>query len=755
MKKSLLDLFEFNQSRTENELRLKFKVIFLNSVFLSSAVIALGVGIYHWQQSALMGGIDFGFFGISLSLLYYLKRHKEKVELISTIALSLYFLLFFAIYILATNNAMRLVLFFLLAAAVFYLKGRIAGRAWLILILITIVTVHLIPRFSGDYSHFDIITTCLYLTALFLIFRNYERLSENQLCMLVTHEDITERKKIESTLQENEARLRLALQSSGMGAWDLDLRTKKMYWSPEVYQLFGLKEFEPNLEIFFKLVHPDDVESVQLAFDMAIQERLPFHVEFRFGESEKQRWVGERGEIQYDDKGNPLRVIGTVQDITEHKERENQLELIAHYDALTGVPNRVLLADRFKQLLARTKREQKQLAVCYVDLDGFKPINVMFGHDAGDRVLVEISQRIQQSIREEDTIARLGSDEFVVLLVGLQEPQECEASLHRLLESINRPIEVSGKKLSISASIGVTIYPDDDHDTNTLLRHADQAMYIAKQGGKNRYHLFDVEHDQRARSYHDMLQQIRHGLEHDEFELYYQPKVELITQRLIGAEALIRWHHPQRGFLSPGEFLHYIANTQLEIELGDWVINNAINQLRQWREAGLKLEVSVNVSAFHLESEGFVDKLKKRILQNFPQPTVHFLQIEVLETSALEDMDKVSVIISSCKEVGVGFALDDFGAGYSSLTYLSHLDVDALKIDQSFVRKMLEDKGNHAIVLGIISLAKAFEMWIVAEGVENDNIYQELLKMGCNVGQGYGISPPLPASELASWRMKS
>ena len=450
--------------------------------------------------------------------------------------------------------------------------------------------------------------------------------------------------------------------------------------------------------------------------------------------------------------GSVRGIIGLAVDATERMEHEKQLEHLAHYDALTGVPNRVLLGDRLAQALARTKRDRGLMAVCHLDLDGFKPVNDRFGHGAGDKLLVEITRRIKEAVREDDTVARLGGDEFVVLLVGLQVPEECVGSLQRLLETIKQPIAVNDTVLSISASIGVALYPDDEEDAETLLRHADQAMYVAKAAGKNRYHLFDPASDQRARSHHELLLQIRHGLAHGEFELYYQPKVEMRTRRLVGAEALLRWNHPQRGCLLPEEFLRAVENTELEIELGEWVIGSAMDQRRQWREAAFEIELSINISAYHLQSPGFVQRLKQSALDRGPLTDLRGLQIEVLETAALDDIARISGLIKACRELGVGFALDDFGTGYSSLTYLSKLDVDTLKIDQSFVRDMLDDKGDYAVVHGIIALARAFDMNIVAEGVENEALYQALLDMGCEVGQGHGIGQPMPAGELVNWR---
>ena len=747
MNKNLLDLLSLNQAFTQQEQHLKHKIIYLNSVFLLAALIAFAMGFYRWQISPVMGVIDFGFSGISFALLYYLKKHRDKVELISTIAISLSFALFYVIYLFAPYQTTRLSLFFLLSAAAFFLKGLRSGVLWLLLIISAIVAAHFIPSIKTGYSGIDLITTCLYLIALFLIFWNYEMLQQGQ-------SKREQEQRLQGLIDE---RWRLALESAGDAIWDWDIQLDRFIFSKSYADMLGYTENEISHTASHheSLLHPDDKSRATSHLNAYLEGNISgqYVSEQRLRcKDGSYKWVLCRGRVmQFDSHGRPRRMLGTLVDLTERKEHEKQLEHIAHYDALTGVPNRVLLADRLSQALARTKRDRGLMAVCYLDLDGFKPVNDNFGHEIGDKVLVEVTRRIKENIREDDTVARLGGDEFVVLLVGLQVPEECVSSLHRLLEAINRPIEVKENSIRISASIGVSLYPEDEQDPDTLLRHADQAMYIAKQSGKNRYHLYDAANDLRARSHHELLQHIRHGLAHGEFELYYQPQVEMRTRRMVGAEALIRWHHPQRGLLLPGEFLRVIENTELEIELGDWVVASSFEQLRLWRKAGHDFDVSINISAYHLQSADFVSKLQRMMQHCCPQPCHRCLQIEVLETAALEDIIGVSAIIKSCREFGVGFALDDFGTGYSSLTYLSNLDVDTLKIDQSFVRDMLQEKGDHAIVLGIIALARAFDRGVVAEGVETDAHYRALLQMGCEVGQGVAIAPPRTAAELIEW----
>ncbi len=453
-----------------------------------------------------------------------------------------------------------------------------------------------------------------------------------------------------------------------------------------------------------------------------------------------------------DDDGNVMRHVGVFSDISYLKEHEEALSRIAHYDALTGVPNRMLLADRMRQAIAQTSREQNMVAVCYLDLDGFKPVNDTYGHEAGDQVLVEVAKRLGNTIRGGDTVARLGGDEFVVLLLGLSKGDECMKTLERLLAAISQPIPIKGNQLTLGASIGVSIYPLDDEDPDTLLRHADQAMYVAKQSGKNRFYIYDATLDQRNRDMNEFFQSIRSGLKLGQFELHYQPKVNLSTRRLAGVEALIRWRHPERGLLAPAEFLRHVENTELDVEIGDWVIATALAQIDQWQRAGRNIDVSINISAYHLEAPHFVDKLRAQ-LERYPELAPGRLQIEVLETAALNEIAIVREVIDACRKFGVTFALDDFGTGYSSLSYLSNLPVDVLKIDQSFVRDMLDDKGCRAIVQGIIALASAFDRHTIAEGIETAGQYRMLLDMDCEFGQGYDIGRPMPAEELADWQV--
>ncbi|NDY97057.1 EAL domain-containing protein [Wenzhouxiangella limi] len=452
-----------------------------------------------------------------------------------------------------------------------------------------------------------------------------------------------------------------------------------------------------------------------------------------------------------DEEGCTVQYVALINDVSALKQHERQIEYATNYDALTGLPNRRLLADRLKRAMAQMQRQDSGLAVIYLDLDGFKDVNEAFGHDIGDRLLCQLADRIQAALRAGDAVARLGGDELVIVLVDVSERAAVESMLENLLESITAPFVIGDNELRLSASLGVTFYPQPEEvDADQLMRQADQAMYRAKLAGKGHYQFFDREEDLATRGLHDSQQRVRRGLEDDEFVLFYQPKVNMRTGEVIGAEALIRWQHPERGLLAPGQFLPLVENHDLALVMGDWVIDRALGQIASWNEQGLALSVSVNVFARQLQQNGFVDSLRAA-LERFPAVQEGQFEIEVLETSALADMSKVSSIISECQAMGVRCALDDFGTGYSSLSYLKCLPAAVLKIDQSFVRDMLDDPEDLAILNGVLGLASAFDRVPIAEGVETVRHGEILLDLGCDLAQGYGIARPMPAADLPEW----
>jgi len=482
--------------------------------------------------------------------------------------------------------------------------------------------------------------------------------------------------------------------------------------------------------------------------------------------SEEDQWSGEiwnrakSGEIVAetltinavrDANGELLQYVALFSDVTQLKKHEEQLEHVTNYDLLTSLPNRALLADRLRQAMTVPSRENRLLAVAYLDLDGFKGINDLHGHDTGDRLLTSLAFNMKCALRKGDTLARLGGDEFVAVMLDLDDAEACTPVLNRLLEAASEKAQIGDLSLSVTASIGVAFYPQqEDVDADSLLRQADQAMYQAKLAGGHRFHIFNPAQDQLVRGRHENLEHIRRAMAAREFVLYYQPKVNMRTGVVVGAEALLRWQHPERGILPPGMFLPLIEEHPLAIELGEWVIDSALSQIEVWSAAGLEMPVSVNVGALQLQQPDFVDRLAS-LLAAHPSVKPSSLELEVLETSALQDVVQTSQVLNACHGIGVSFALDDFGTGYSSLTYLKRLPASILKIDQSFVSDMLEDPENLNILEGILGLGSAFHRQVIAEGVETVEHGLMLLRLGCELAQGYGIARPMPASDLPGW----
>lgn len=491
-----------------------------------------------------------------------------------------------------------------------------------------------------------------------------------------------------------------------------------------------------------------------------------FYQEMWHSLQEKGLWQGEiwnrkkNGELYaelltisalIDERADTVNYLGLFSDITQSKEQQQALELMAHYDMLTQLPNRSLFADRFKQAIAHSNRNHSLLAVVFLDLDGFKPVNDRYGHEIGDQLLIEVAQRIKASIRQDDTASRLGGDEFVLLLNDISSPEHCERLIKRIRHAIELPYVLDGDNITLSASLGITLYPLDKADADTLLRHADQAMYQAKLAGRSRHQFFDAMHDQQISQQQTHFRAIQEALKANQLVLHYQPKVNMRTGEVIGLEALLRWQHPEHGLLGPGQFLPAIQGSELEIHVGNWVLEHAVRQLEIWLKAGISHEISINISSHHLQWDGLLDQLD-RILGRHTSVPSKLLQLEILESSVLSDINHISNIISTCRStLGTRIALDDFGTGYSSLTHLRHLPVDVVKIDQSFVQDLIDDPNDFTIIDGVIGLTEAFHHQVIAEGVETIEHGLMLMNMGCDLAQGYVIAPPMSAKDCEQW----
>lgn len=571
-------------------------------------------------------------------------------------------------------------------------------------------------------------------------------------CVLAACIDVTLRREAERLLRESDKRFRTLLRDvPGVAIQGYGLDGRVLYWNRASEQLYGYSEAEALKSSLIDLIIPPEQRA-------AVHESLRAVAaggSIDNGELELMRKDGSRVTVYSSHsvlrrRGLPTELFCLDIDLSEQKRHEDELIRIANFDGLTDLPNRKLLAERMREQCARADRNRNRLAVCYLDLDEFKPINDRYGHGVGDRVLTEIADRLRGLVRQSDVVARLGGDEFVLLLEGFSDTTDLERRLNAVLERIGQPMIIDSHKLQVLASIGVTLYPDDASDPDTLLRHADQAMYRAKAQGRNGFSLFDIGMEEEFQQRRDRLLEIRAGLEGEQFELFYHPKIDLRSGAVIGVEGLVRWRHPERGVLVPASFLGDLDRSDLEGRFGSYVIEQALGQLERWLAQGLVLPVSVNLSGPHLLSPGFVDQLKE-LMARHPRVTPGLLQVEILESAALADLDRATAVLDQIRRIGLQVSLDDFGTGYSSLSHLRSLPVDEVKIDQSFVRRMLTNLSDYSIVRSVISLANAFGLRVVAEGVETLDHMAALTELDCELAQGYAFAHPMVAEDLPAW----
>ncbi|WP_454845585.1 putative bifunctional diguanylate cyclase/phosphodiesterase [Pseudomonas farris] len=451
-----------------------------------------------------------------------------------------------------------------------------------------------------------------------------------------------------------------------------------------------------------------------------------------------------------DATGHVHRYLSIRFDISEKRQLLQSLQWRVGHDVLTGLPNRAFLSDLLDQALEFSRHENIPLAVCMLDLDGFKAVNDGYGHASGDMLLVEVAKRLRDIVRGEDVVARLAGDEFVLVLRYVRDLTELRAALNRVLGAISAPYTLHGKDINVFASIGVTLFPHDNEDAETLLRHADQAMYVAKQSGRNRFHLFDVSRDQEVKATHQTVERVRQALVAGELRLHFQPKVNMRRGVVVGFEALLRWEHPQNGMVPPREFLPLVEDTDLIIDIGEWVMDQVLSQLHRWQQAGQGWPISINIAARHFQRADFVDRLRQ-VLARHAQVAPQMLDLEIVESVAIENIQHVSACLQACQALGVQFSLGDFGTGYSSLSYLKRLRTQTIKIDKSFVRDILNDRDDLALTTAVIGLARAFGRQVIAEGLESVEHGELLLQLGCEVAQGYFIARPMPPGEVPDW----
>lgn len=559
-----------------------------------------------------------------------------------------------------------------------------------------------------------------------------------------------ERKRTEEELKISEEKLSSILASIDNIVWSLSPTTgETLYVNAAAEKVWGrpVAELMRDKDLWLQSVHPDDRERMSNTLKELL-EKGALTVEYRIQRPDGEiRWLEDRVKVIYDKAGNPVRLDGVASDITERKKYEASIEYLATHDALTNLPNRTLLADRLSQALAHAKRTERQVALLFLDLDRFKDVNDSFGHPFGDALLQAVAERLQSSVREGDTVARQGGDEFLILLSDLERVEDIEFVAVKILRALAKPFHIDGRELFVRGSIGASVYPADGADLETLLKHADTAMYRTKEEGGSGYRLYAREMSQRAIERIKMEGALRRALEQQQFELFYQPKVELKGGKIIGSEALIRWRHPDLGLVLPSRFIPIAEETGLIHAIGSWALKTACSQSKAWQEEGLTpFDIAVNLSAKQLKRGNLV-KLVDQILRDTGLEG-RYLELEITETMVMHDPERFIPILEDLKELGVKLSVDDFGTGYSSLSYLKRLPFDRLKIDQSFVRDIATDTNDAVIVQTVISLGHTLGLKVIAEGVETLEQLTFLCRHRCDDMQGYYSSRPVPAEQF-------
>jgi len=567
--------------------------------------------------------------------------------------------------------------------------------------------------------------------------------------------DISERKRAQFELEQREQRFRALVEKSWSGVALLDADLAFTYVGSSTQRLLGYNDRELMQTSFLGYIHPRDRQAARETFsDLAATPNKEAHAELRFlHKNGTWIWLEAFGQNLLNDP-SVRAVVVNYRDITQRKATEKQLEYQAYYDALTGLPNRLLFRDRVVNAIAQAKRHRRGIAVMYLDLDHFKLVNDGLGHSVGDGLLSEVAARLQGSVRASDTISRLGGDEFTILLNDTNSTEAIFGIARKILQSLSKPFRVNGHELFITASIGISLFPADGDDVETLLKSADSAMYRAKELGRNQAQLFTASMNEKYVRRLAVEQSLHHAMERQELEVYYQPIYEGSGRRIVALEALLRWNEPGRGVVEPVEFIHLAEETGLIVPIGEWVIRRSCAQLREWHDAGFSdLRMNVNISAPQLQQPNFAGKVTNALSEN--KLAAGMLQLEITESVAVQNIDLTMQVLREMRRQGIGIAIDDFGTGQSSLIYLKRFPIDAIKIDQAFVRDVIGEESAAAIVSYIINLAHMLRLEVIAEGVESEEQYEFLKKQGCDRMQGYLLSKPMPAAKTREFLTKS
>ncbi len=570
-------------------------------------------------------------------------------------------------------------------------------------------------------------------------------------------QEIKFRSQIETALRESEERYALAVKGANDGIWDWDLVSNHVYYSPRWREMLGYQEQEigSTLEEWLNRVHPEDVERLRLILKTHVEGTSDqLETEYRILHKDgSYRWMLCRGLTVRGKDGIAVRMAGSQTDVTDRKYAEEKLLHDAFYDLLTGLPNRALFKDHLGLAVERAKRKADYMyAVLFLDLDRFKDVNDSLGHSVGDELLVSVAEKLEQRMRTTDTIARFGGDEFVILLEDLQDVANASQVAEWILSELSEPFIFSEREVYINASIGIVINSIPYLRAEEVLRDADIAMYSAKSRGKGRYIIFDPSMREDILNRTELEHDLRKAIELDQLRVHYQSIVSLKTQAIVGVEALVRWEHPRRGLVPPGDFIPLAEETDLIVSIDRWVMREACRQLAAWKKSiplARDLTVSVNLSTKHVSKQDLVEYVESVLEETGLRPSD--LKLEITETAILEKSDLTNEVFDKLRENGIQLQIDDFGTGYSALSYLSKFPINALKIDRSFIRTMVEDDNNSKIVQAILMLSQRLNVGVIAEGVETQTLYDHLNKLGCEYGQGYFISKPLDRRHVTAY----
>ncbi|WP_332641891.1 putative bifunctional diguanylate cyclase/phosphodiesterase [Aeromicrobium sp.] len=559
------------------------------------------------------------------------------------------------------------------------------------------------------------------------------------------------RDRREKDLLAREQRLIEAQRISHVGSYDFEIATNTNVWSDQLYRIYGREpqSFNASYERFLEMIEPEDREHVVEVHKRSMETLEPFEMEERISWPDGEvRTLASWGEVVADADGNPMRMMGICWDITERKQIEEQLVREALHDSLTGLPNRALLVDRLTQAIADIPRRDRPLCVMFIDVDGFKVINDSLGHEAGDEVLVELARRFSAVLRPGDTVARFGGDEFVVLSEELTHDGEALMIAERLQSETIRPISVQGSEVMVTVSAGIAVSRSVTDHPSALLRDADAAMYRAKRGGRDRSVVFADEMRDEAIGRHDTEQQLRRAVSDNQLVLHYQPIVELTTGRVTGVEALVRWQHPARGLVLPSEFIPIAEEIGLVVQIDDWVMEHACQQLAVWQSSNPELTMSINLSGLKFARADLVAQVAEVLERTGANP--ERVSLEMTEGVLMRDAEDAVSVLRGLTGLGLRLDIDDFGTGYSSLSYLKRFPVDALKVDRSFVSGLGSNPEDRAIVQSVIALAQSLGIATIAEGVETTRQLEVLRELGCSSVQGFLFSRPLPPQDLTA-----